>query len=53
MTKRRINFHDVVSEESEKKAESSISLVVKIFFINMDRMAPLDLRCNKLFIPSF
>jgi hypothetical protein len=43
----------MVSEGSGKKAESRISLVAKIFFINTDRMAPLELRCNKFFITSF
>jgi hypothetical protein len=50
MTKRRRNFHNVVNEGSGEKIESRISLVAKIFFISMDRMAPLELRCNKFFI---
>jgi len=43
MTNRRRNFHTVVSEGSGEKAESRISLVAKIVFINVDRMAPLEL----------
>jgi hypothetical protein len=53
MTNRRRNFHIVVSEGSGKKAKSRISLVAKIAFINMDRMAPLELRCNRFLITSF
>jgi len=53
MTKRRENFHNVVNEERGEKAESRISLVAKIFFLNMDRMGALELRCNKFFITSF
>jgi len=52
MTKRRRNFHTVVSEGSGQKAETRISLAAKIVFINMDRMAPLELPCNKFFITS-
>jgi hypothetical protein len=53
MTNRRRNFHTVASEGSGKKTESRISLVAKIVFTNMDRMAPLEFRCNKFFITSF